>query len=79
MRWREASIKAGIVLLPSYAAAWLTEQMIYVVPTLAAASFFASALQIDEGGSRRVDDDGADDGADDGGAAGGVEGDDTGE
>ena len=37
-----AAIKAAIVLVPSYLAAWLTDKMVYVVPTLAAASFFAA-------------------------------------
>jgi hypothetical protein len=53
-----ASIKAAIVLLPSYLAAYLTEQMVWVVPTLAAASFFAGTIQIGEAPiRRRVDED----------------------
>ncbi|WP_164658652.1 hypothetical protein [Tropicibacter sp. Alg240-R139] len=36
--------KAAIVLVPSYAAAYLTEKMVYVVPTLAAAGMFAATI-----------------------------------
>ena len=39
-----ASMRAAIVLIPSYTAAWLTDKMVYVVPTLAAASFFAASI-----------------------------------
>ncbi|MGJ8547232.1 MAG: hypothetical protein ACSHWZ_17435 [Sulfitobacter sp.] len=42
---KSALTKALIVLLPSYAAAYLTDKMVYVVPTLAAAGFFASSLE----------------------------------
>ena len=61
-----ASVKAAIVLVPSYLAAYLTEQMVYVVPTLAAASFFASSIDMGEGSTRtRVDEnDDAEDGED---------------
>lgn len=41
---KTAFIRAAIVLVPSYAAAYLTDKMVYVVPTLAAASFFAASL-----------------------------------
>lgn len=41
---RLALTKAAIVLFPSYGAAWLTGEMVYVVPTLAAAGFLASAV-----------------------------------
>ena len=58
MRVREASLKAAIVLVPSYAAAYLTGEMVWVVPTLAAASFFAGSISLDERSvSRRVDED----------------------
>ncbi|ATG36336.1 hypothetical protein PhaeoP23_02211 [Phaeobacter piscinae] len=46
--FRTAFFKSAIVLVPSYAAAYLTEQMVYVVPTLAAAGFFASSLELGE-------------------------------
>lgn len=55
MKIREAVIKAAIVLLPSYFAAWLTGQMVFVVPTLAAASFFAAAIDLSGTTERRVD------------------------
>lgn len=48
-RWlhlKLAGTKAAVVLIPSYAAAYLTEQMVWVVPTLAAASFFAGTIDI---------------------------------
>ena len=54
-----AALKAAIVLIPSYTAAWLTGQMVWVVPTLAAASFFAANIgAIDATTTRRVDEDG---------------------
>lgn len=57
-----AIIKAAVVLIPSYSAAYLTDKMIYVVPTLAAASFFAASLNLQQlQTSRRVDDDSEDD------------------
>lgn len=37
-------IKAIIVLVPSYITAYLTGQMIYVVPMLAASGFIAAAV-----------------------------------
>ena len=53
-----ASIRALIVLLPSYLAAYLTDKMVYVVPTLAAASFLAATLKFEEDdNTRRVDED----------------------
>lgn len=63
---KAATVKALVVLVPSYTAAYLTEQMVYVVPTLAAAGFFASSLDLsNRNTSNRVDDDGEDDGPDD--------------
>ena len=56
MKIRNASIKAAIVLVPSYAVAYLTEQMIYVVPMLAATSFFAGTVDLSEKtNTQRVD------------------------
>lgn len=52
-----AATKAAVVLIPSYLAAYLTDKMVYVVPTLAAAGFFASTLEFDAYTKRRVDDD----------------------
>ena len=38
-------IQGAIVLIPSYAVAYLTEKMVYTIPTLAAATFIAAALK----------------------------------
>lgn len=63
MRIRNAAIKAAIVLVPSYIMAFLTEQMVYVVPMLAASSFFAGTVDFSEKTNRRrVDEDEADQG-----------------
>ena len=57
MKIRNASIKAAIVLVPSYVVAYLTEQMVYVVPMLAATSFFAGTVDLSEKThTQRVDD-----------------------
>ncbi|MGR3468039.1 MAG: hypothetical protein ACU0CI_09175 [Shimia sp.] len=57
---KEAALKAAIVLVPSYLAAYLTEKMVWVVPTLAAAGFFAGTVQLDrEAQRRRVEEDDA--------------------
>ncbi|WP_133176154.1 hypothetical protein [Pelagivirga sediminicola] len=62
MSLKNAAIKAAIVLLPSCAAAFLTEKMVYVVPMLAASSFFAGTVDLSEKTNRRrVDEDEADD------------------
>lgn len=53
-----ASVKAAIVLVPSYLAAFLTEQMVWVVPTLAASSFMAATLRPVEV-AQRTEQDGA--------------------
>lgn len=54
-----ALTRAAIVLIPSYSVAYLTDKMVYVVPTLAAASFFAASLSLqNEKTARRVDEDG---------------------
>jgi hypothetical protein len=56
---KEAALKAAIVLIPSYTAAYLTDKMVWVVPTLAAASFFAGTISLSEQSiRRRVDEDG---------------------
>jgi hypothetical protein len=41
---KTAMLRASTVLIPSYTAAYLTGQMVYVVPTLAAAGFFAASI-----------------------------------
>jgi len=40
-----ASVQALIVLIPTYAVAWTTEQMVYTIPMLAATSFIAAAIK----------------------------------
>ena len=65
-RIKIAAIKATIVLIPSYTAAYLTEAMVWVVPTLAAAMFFAAGIGPEKSDLRRhVDEDEADDDDDD--------------
>ena len=49
-------IKAIIVLVPSYITAYLTGQMIYVVPMLAASGFIAAAV-FNDNFERRVEED----------------------
>ena len=57
---RLAGFKAA-VLVPSYGAAALTDKMVWVVPTLAAASFFAAGIGPTPAQfRRRVDKDDAD-------------------
>ena len=55
--FKTALAKSAIVLVPSYTAAYFTEQMVYVVPTLAAAGFFASSIDFGQAVERRVDED----------------------
>jgi len=60
-RWlhvKLATAKAAIVLIPSYSAAFFTDKMVWVVPTLAAASFFAGTIDISKATvRRRIDED----------------------
>ena len=54
-----AALKAAVVLVPSYTAAFLTDKMVWVEPTLAASGFFAANIKIAEDvTTRRVDEDG---------------------
>ncbi|MGS4945549.1 hypothetical protein ACVDG3_08725 [Meridianimarinicoccus sp. RP-17] len=59
---RLAAIKAGIVLVPSYTAAWLTDKMVYVVPTLAAAGIVAAQISFQSDTQRRTDEESDHDG-----------------
>lgn len=53
-----AGIKAAVVLIPTWRVALVTDKMVFVVPMLAAASFFAGAVELtDENVRRRLDDD----------------------
>lgn len=58
---KAAFIKALVVLIPSYTVAFLTDKMVYVVPTLAAAGFFAAQLDLASKSRTQVEDDDADD------------------
>ncbi|MEM9048065.1 MAG: hypothetical protein AAGC92_05035 [Pseudomonadota bacterium] len=60
IRWQEAALRSLIVLVPSFAVAYITEKMVWVVPTLVAAGFFASALSLQADTRTRVDEDGGD-------------------
>ena len=54
--------RAVVMLVPSYAAAYLTGEMVWTVPTLAAAGVLAANLKpTDPRTSRRVDSDDGDD------------------
>ena len=44
LRAKVAAIQAAIVLLPSFAAAWLTGDIVWVVPTVVAATLVANAV-----------------------------------
>lgn len=59
LKLKEASIKAVIVLVPTYSMAYLTEKMVWVVPTLAAAGFFAGTISFaqEESTTKRLEDD----------------------
>lgn len=58
-KWKEATLKALIVLVPTYAMAYFTGQMVWVVPTLAAAGFFAGTISlIDRTTTQRADEEG---------------------
>ena len=64
MNFKNATIKVAIVLIPSYTVAFFTEQMVYVVPMLAATSFFAGTVDLNEKTTlRRVNEDNTDQGA----------------
>jgi hypothetical protein len=57
-KWKEATLKALIVLVPTYTMAYFTGQMVWVVPMLAACGFFAGTISLDERTTtQRLDDD----------------------
>lgn len=47
MNLKLATIKATGILVPTYAVAFATEQMVFTIPMLAAATIFVSALDLD--------------------------------
>ena len=56
-------LKLSFLLVPSYSVAYLTDKMVYVVPTLAAALVVVSSIRdssTKKRGSARVDEDGLD-------------------
>lgn len=60
-----AILRALIVLIPSYTVAYLTEQMVWTIPTMVAAGFFAAAVSDTANDTRNhVDGDGDADGSD---------------
>ena len=56
-----ACARIAIMLIPSYTVAALTGEMVWTVPTLAAASVLAASVKPTERTQRAVDDDGGDD------------------
>ena len=48
------------MLIPTYAAAYFLGEMIWVVPTLAATSFFAANISSSDLTTKRLDEDGDD-------------------
>ncbi|MEL6235454.1 MAG: hypothetical protein AAFR46_13710 [Pseudomonadota bacterium] len=57
INWHETSVKSAIVLVPSYFAAYTTEKMVWVVPTLVAAGFFANGVSLPSKTKHRLDED----------------------
>lgn len=55
-----ACLRAVVILVPSYTAAWLSGEMVWTIPTLAAAASLAAAIRPMNDSVRRVDDDGGD-------------------
>jgi len=58
-KMKENLVKAAIILVPTYTVAYLTDKMIYVVPMLVAASFFAHTFGLSST-KRNVDDNDSD-------------------
>ena len=63
---KKALVRGTVVLIPTYAIAYLTDKMVYVVPMLAAMGFVAASLFDDENTTKRLEDDGYKDYKDDG-------------
>lgn len=60
LNYKDAILKAAIVLIPTYAAAYFLGEMIWVAPTLAATSFFAANISSSDLTTKRLDEDGDD-------------------
>ncbi len=54
---KKALVRGIVVLIPTYAVAYLTDKMVYVVPMLAAMGFVAASLFEDDT-TKRIEDDG---------------------
>ena len=65
MRYWIMLLRLAIVLVPSYAAAYLTGEMVWVVPTLVASGLVAAGVN-SKTPTTRVDEDGDGDDGDDG-------------
>ena len=57
MCYKTALLRMAIVLVPSYAAAYLTGEMVWVVPTLVGCGLLASAVGSSERTATQVDED----------------------
>ena len=53
-----AILRAMVVLIPSYTAAYLTGQMVWTIPTMVAAGFFAAAIGDRKKSTEMVDQEG---------------------
>ena len=62
---KKALVRGLVVLIPTYAVAYLTEKMVYVVPMLAAVGFVAASL-FDDSTTKRLEDESYKDYKDDG-------------
>ena len=60
VRVRQAALRGVIVLVPSYTAACISGEMVWVVPTLAASAYFAATVGSEPSTTQRVDEDGDD-------------------
>ena len=52
---RDTLLIAGIILIPSWTVAWLTDKVIYVIPMLAVCTFITA--QLFQNRSKRLEDD----------------------
>ena len=65
MCYKTTLLRLAIVLVPSYVAAYLTGEMVWVVPTLVGGGLLASAVGSSERTATRVDEDNGGDQEDD--------------
>lgn len=55
IEWSEIGITAGVILIPSWTTAYITEQIIYVIPMLAVCTFIVA--QVFSHRNKRLEDD----------------------